>query len=220
MLTLSAAKERCSETFSVTSATHVHSAHTESSYSSSHHPSLAPLRATQSLRMYFYDLLMSRKPVMGLFSQAISPQICLATISLPRRGHLYKTGFRMGLISRETQVLFVWSSSCRGFQDHLFLPRTQRWLWRQESTVVGRTFLGMQQCLPVLLFPYILPLAAPVLVTSTGCEHPRFVKPGSNLLSFWSCCASSSLWLFELQQTQFLQVKSVLSDQIWFQEYF
>lgn len=114
----------------------------------------------------------------------------------------------------------LWSSSSQGFQDHLFLPRTQRWLWRQESAVVGRTFLGTQQSLPVLLLAYTWPLAAPVLGTSTGCEHPRFARPGSNLLSFWSCCASSSVWLFELRQTQFLRVKSVLSDQIWFQEYF
>lgn len=47
----------------------------------------------------------------------------------------------------------LWSSSCQRFQDHLFLPRTQRWLWRQESAVVGRTFLVTQQSLPVLLLP-------------------------------------------------------------------
>lgn len=47
----------------------------------------------------------------------------------------------------------LWSSSSQGFQDHLFLPRTQRWLWRQESAVVDRTFLRRSSLCLCFSFP-------------------------------------------------------------------
>lgn len=167
---------------SVTSATHAHSSALSPLSSKSYtlfsslilcHPSLAPFRATQS----FEDVLLwafwcQEKACDGFsFSQAISPWIYLATNFSSIEDIFTRLVSEWASLVARHGCSLLWSSSSQGFQDHT-LPRTQRWLWRQESAVVDRTFLRatvISACaspFPIhdLLQPrYLGPIA--------GCEH-------------------------------------------------